>query len=259
MRLLDRIFLLGDTHGNARWVREMCDLARFFGCSRMLQLGDFGIKKGERGSRFLDDCQAAAGRAGVEINAIPGNHEDYDEVLDLERRRDSDGFVTLRPSVRWIPRGIRWEWSGRRFGSIGGAYTTSAHRRTPRVDWWPAVEEASSADVLRLGGAPLDVLVTHDVPFGGEPEPIVSISREARSRSMDTRLLLRQAVGLTKPALVVHGHWHLRHTSEIIVHPDHRVVVEGLASDKRREGGWALLDLASLSVVSEAQGQAQAA
>lgn len=96
------------------------------------------------------------------VYAIGGNHENADEVQLFEANPDEDGFVTLRPHVRWVPRGQRWTWTGVRFGALGGAFSLDWRTRTIGTTWWPTREELGDTDVERLGDAPLDVLLTHD-------------------------------------------------------------------------------------------------
>ena len=251
---MDRVFVAGDTHGNGRWIATLCELAAQHDCDTLLQLGDFGIRRGSDGRLFLDWVALSARQHGVTIHAIGGNHEEYDEVAEWEFGIEDDGFVTLRPGVHWIPRGCRWEWGGWRFGALGGAFSVDHAYRSAGVDWWPDAEELHEADVDRLGDAPLDVLVTHEAPLGAEPQGTMVIGPADQLAAERTRLLLRRAVEATQPALVLHGHWHQRQTVNLKfgapASSERRGArVEGLASDVEADGrSWGVLDLATLQL-----------
>ncbi len=59
----------------------------------------------------------------------------------------------------------------------------------------------------------------------------------------EQRELLREAVDQTTPRLLLHGHWHYRHTS--LLHRESRppVRVEGLACDSDGDDAFLELDL----------------
>jgi len=114
------------------------------------------------------------------------------------------------------------------------------------MSWWPLREEARPADLERLGTGPLDILVTHDAPFGAEPQPQMPLPEDIYRQAQGTRVLLAAAIEATRPALVLHGHWH-RRNSQAIELPSRLVRVEGLESDQ--EAGprsWGVLDLGTL-------------
>jgi predicted phosphodiesterase len=248
---MDRVLIIGDTHGNAPWIETVLLTAQRLGITTAIQLGDFGIWPGESGSVFVDQVQQAAERTGVAIYAMTGNHDDQVQIGEFEEDRDVDGFVTLGPNLRWIPRGQRWTWEGITFGALGGAFSVDHRWRTNGVDWWAGAEEVRPDDVDRLGVEPLDVLLTHDAPQGAHPPDRYEIPIIDASQSQISRGYLRQAVVSTGPQLVIHGHWHVRQTRELhIGNLDRAVRVEGLASDQEHDGGaWGVLDLNGLNFV----------
>lgn len=233
-----RVFLAGDWHANAAWAAECIRAAADADCRVVLQLGDFGLWPGREDS-YLDGIDEAATGAGVQVWWIDGNHEDHDSLDRWRTTASADGLVAMRDNVVWASRGARWTWSGVRFGALGGAVSVDRFLRRPGVNWWPQ-EILTAADVERLGSDPLDVLATHAAPaavaFPGRPLPlpeaIVSDARRVRS-------LLDEAVTRTRPRLVVHGHHHVRYSTD---RPGYRV--EGLAHDKAgAPGAWAVLRL----------------
>jgi len=241
------VLVAGDWHGNGTWAATCCKLAKRYHCSRLLQLGDFGIWDRNGTKRYLNGLETAAVSAGVTVYAIGGNHENYDIVDEIESgAADDDGFFAIRPHVRWIPRGHRWNWEGVRFGALGGAFSLDYKVRMPGMSWWPLREEVRPADLERLGTGPLDVLVTHDIPFGAEPYPQMPLPADIYRQAQESRVLLFAAVEATRPSLVLHGHWH-RRNSRVIDLPGNPVRVEGLESDQ--EAGprsWGVLDFGSL-------------
>lgn len=244
----NRLLVAGDWHGNATWGRNLIRQAADLRISTLLQLGDFGIWTRRETNRYLGWLEREATRCGVTVFPISGNHEDYDEVDAFEEHPDPDGFVSLRPHVRWIPRGHRWVWEGVRFGALGGAFSIDWRDRIPGRSWWPQREEVGDHDVTRLGEAPLDVLVTHEAPAGMEPPPRFIVPRSTDDRSRESRVRVLRAMRATHPRLVLHGHWHTRSSKVVEDHDGTVFRVEGLASDEEASGeSWGVLDLPSLT------------
>lgn len=233
-----RILLAGDWHGNRAWAETCFEAAAGQGCDAVLQLGDFGLWPG-REEEWLDHVDALAAAAEAPLVWIDGNHENHDSLARWRDKADDTGLVPMRDHVRWAPRGARWRWAGVRFGALGGAVSIDRFLRRPGVNWWPE-EAVTQLDVDRLGDEPLDVLATHAAPSTPAlphrrlplPPGIIADSRQVRA-------LLDQAVERTRPALVVHGHYHARLQAAV---GERRL--EGLAHDKSSPGeALALLDL----------------
>jgi hypothetical protein len=240
-----RVLLAGDWHGNGAWADECIRLAAEHGCPTVLQLGDFGLWPG-REEAWLDHLDASAAGAGVNVVWIDGNHENHDWLEKARAESRGPGLLTLRDRVTWAGRGVRWEWSGFRFGALGGAVSIDRFLRRPGVNWWPQ-EAPTEDDVRTLGDEPLDILVTHaapaSVPFPPLPVPLPeAILADARR----ARELIDRAVAATRPRLVVHGHHHVRYGAD---GPGYRV--EGLAHDKAGSpDAWAILHLQGAPVVA---------
>lgn len=270
-----RILVAGDTHHNRDWCATLSKLARRHRCSYVLQVGDFGYwprwknKRGKpTGQSFLDSIDEHAERNGVEWVFIDGNHDDHASLSD--HHPDDQGFVTVRPHLRYAPRGQRWTWDGVRFGALGGAYTIDAVvdgrlQYTPGVDWFPELEQVSDADVDRLGAGVLDVLVAHDAPAGVALQGW-RVAYEKELVANQTRVALRRAIEATRPELVVHGHWHVRHHAEL-EWVDHEatersgnlawvnVDIEGFAADVQGDfRAWGVLDLDTIEFVDVRDG-----
>lgn len=248
-----RVLVAGDTHLNTKWVLRLVGLAARHGCAGILQLGDFGYWSHQpRGEAYLDKVDESLGYFGLWLLVSPGNHDNAD-LLGRHPLHD-DGYWWLRDHIAVAPFGTRWTWQGVRFGALGGAYSIDQHLRTASIDWWPG-EEPTEDDAARLGDEPFDTLICHDVPLGGEPEMNDNLRGYVAWRAVATRRLLRDVVRKHRPGLVLHGHWHVRHTkqigwldpaaSEAAGEPVwDMTTVEGLASDIQADtGAWGVLCL----------------
>jgi hypothetical protein len=245
-----KVMLIGDTHGDAAFLDACLARAPELGITTAVQLGDFGIAPGDSGQRFLDSASQSARTANVALYAYTGNHDDQTQIAQFESNPDPDGFVTLRPNLRWIPRSHRWTWHGRRLAALGGAFSIDWQMRTPGIDWWPDAEEVRNSDVERLGYEPLDVLFTHDAPDHAQPITAFEVMPADEIQARLSRYWLRIATENTTPELVIHGHWHTRNrtTLQLRTH-DLAVRVEGFAANSNPElGSWGVLDLCNLSV-----------
>lgn len=233
-----RVFLAGDWHGNRGWAQECFDLATAEGCDVLVQLGDFGLWPG-REAGWLDHVEGLAERSGIPMLWVDGNHEDHDSLDRWRAESDKRGLVRMRAHVTWATRGARWNWSGRRFGALGGAVSVDRFLRREGVNWW-AQEALSQADVDRLGDEPLDVLFAHAAPASGAMGlPPLRLPGDIVRDARRTRDLISQAVARTRPELLVHGHYHQRVSYRV-----DGSRAEGLAHDGAGSpDAWAVLDL----------------
>src|SRR4051812_11791514 len=131
-----RVLLAGDVHGNAEWMERLVHIAQSLGCEVVVQLGDFGyFPLDQSGQWFLRRVEQAASGANLIVYWIDGNHEDHGQLGAL--RPTESGFTPVSDRCFYIPRGLRWTWSGVRFGALGGAFSVDWRQRTPGADWWP--------------------------------------------------------------------------------------------------------------------------
>lgn len=231
-----KILFGGDTHGDANHVRWLIDRAFHEHASAVFVLGDFGIWDHLDGGRFTDSVSKWAGRSGIPVLFLPGNHDNYDLLFEYEatKPRDEDGFVILKPWLGYSPRGHRWTWNNIRFMSLGGAYSidkdyrvrsdearlrsaqikqdrgsklTARERnilRTGQESWW-AQEEISQEELdyaLRPGG--VDVLLTHDKPRAASP----GWDRKDKEECWENQEAIQEVVDEKNPKVLLHGHLH---------------------------------------------------
>lgn len=242
-----RAFVLGDAHGNDAFMSYAIASAARNGCQVVLQLGDFGYWEHTRSGRvYLDTVERVARECGVPVLFIDGNHENHDMLRAHSAFGDvgSDGVCWVRPHVGWLTRGVMWEWCGVRFGAVGGAASVDRVMRTPGWTWW-AEEVLVAADVARLLGHQVDVLLSHDAPSVANMVGRTTIPADDLRRCEMSRKVLDEVVNSCQPEIVMHGHWHRQHRTR-----SGDVYVVGLGDD----GGAfnlaaVILDLPTLELV----------
>lgn len=260
---MSRVLFVGDSHGDLAFLQAACTHAMEEGCSRVFQVGDFGLwPPDDNADRWLLCLDAIVEDARLEaIHFLDGNH-DWHERLGLYRDladQDADGFLVCSPAtrVRYAARGHRWSWDGLTWAALGGAFSIDWRGRTKYVSIWPD-EQPSEGDLDRLiAGGRVDVLLTHDCPLGVEfGDTGFYLPASDQEAADSTRRLIRRAVTHLEPQLVVHGHWHIRKTSKLVTayhFHDHfeprRVLtrVESLASNLTDYAdAWLVIDLHDL-------------
>jgi hypothetical protein len=227
------VVLAGDWHGNWKWATHAVERAHEMlsevGESRkiIIQLGDFGFRipvrtgpESEENLSALHSISLLLEDAGMELWWIDGNHEDW---LGIRRLIAEAGTapqlpypVALplpgMPAIRYLPRGTRWKWAGRRWLAVGGAVSVDKLLRTPGVDWHPDEEVTEEEAERIIATGPADVLLSHDVPDCWFPSrlpapadawlPMLPVAR-AHSRLLER---VARRVGVTR---VFHGHYHV--------------------------------------------------
>lgn len=248
----------GDTHGDGEWAETLTKLAGRHHASAIIQVGDFGYwprmttKSGRsHAAYYLERISDACARWGVgHWIFLDGNHDDHDSLAALEP--DEDGFVRLCSRVHYAPRGHTFEIAGVRFGVLGGAVSLDAWAEQsgyefggtpyrPGWDWFPNREAPTVGDVTRLVEAgDLDVLLTHDSPAGVDLTRYegfkgITFEPEVMAACNEVRMFVAGAAAATHAPLLIHGHWHARHTS-FLAAGDYLCQVEGLASNSVNYG-----------------------
>lgn len=253
-----RLMIIGDTHGSAPVIKRKIEIAkRIGGIERIIVLGDFGYWWRYEGVRFLDDVNDVARANNVQIFAIPGNHECYDQwnaVVEGAQKAHatSQGWAYARSNVLLSPRVHDFVWGSRQFVVAGGAVSIDKewreeYRRKKGKRIWSPDEQLTDAEVdgllaTRFGnGAPVDYLLTHDcsnrTPFQNRLKPDIDsqIHRQRIDRVID---------GI-KPNMHFHGHMHEKYEWGNLVHADgdpHWVDTYGLECNDD-QWSWLVLDL----------------
>lgn len=248
--------VLGDTHGNERWI--LGALERFVneGVAIIIQVGDLGVWSGEAQGRMWNRVNAALSSNGQQLLVAPGNHENYDRIARI--KPDAQGWLPFRERILLAPRGHRTAMGGRSFLWLGGAGSTDRSDRIRGAgsgvakSWWPQ-EALTDNDVeVTMSGGAADIMVSHDAPFGvasidsrleGNPEGFEPADLAWANASRERFTTAFDAV---RPQLLLHGHFHFP-VDEVVDRGDFTCRVFGLACDEM-SGALALLDLDSLDV-----------
>ena len=234
-----KIMLAGDWHGQKFAVKEALTLAHTNNVDLIIQLGDFGLWHGQEGEQYINYITKNAQKVAIPILWIDGNHENftklYQKPLDpnTNLRHYSDYLIHL-------PRNTRWNWSGVTFHALGGATSLDRSNRTPNVNWWE--EEAITSEQAKkatLMGT-TDLLLLHDCPAGVEIPGIDKLSslriwpEPALRDAWAHRDLLLEICQSLKPKEIYHGHFHLRYSTIVDLHPEYSTKVTGLSDESTR-------------------------
>lgn len=253
------VLVCGDLHGNRAWVSVLTRVAEATGCELLVQLGDLGFFPDRpAGVEFLAHLEAELAERHLTMVFIDGNHDHHPELAKLAST--SDGFGLVSPHVLHAPRGHRFELGGVRVGALGGAVSVDRSVGAPGVRWFPE-EAITPDDVAALGSDQLDVLLCHDVPAGVPLHAHLRVEPFVELLCAEQRRFLVEAVEATRPSLVLHGHWHQRHSSilEVLDRAGteasgemiyRSVRVAGLSRDGSISGVCAVLDLATLELTT---------
>lgn len=224
----DRIVLAGDWDANTHRACSVVQYAGIREISTVVQLGDFGIATGgEWLTRFLDALDAACAQYAVTVLVVDGNHEHFPSLKAIPID-PATGMRPLRPHVHHLPRGLRWRWHDTTWMALGGAHSIDRPDRKEGVSWWP--DEHLTDDEVHdaIAPGPVDVMLCHDAPAGA---PIPGLSPTgfpaAQIAAADRhRELVAHVVDATSPALLFHGHYHIRYSGL-----RHNTTIIGLADD----------------------------
>lgn len=259
-----KIMLLGDTHGNTKFVTKyVIPAAVSAGVRWIYQLGDFGYwEHTEQGIVYLDEVNQECISKGLEIVFIQGNH---DKVSMIPRKySDVQGFYKVRSSIWFAPNGTVWSPNEGKtsFLALGGAYSIdkqerldmerarakqltlsqryqnfgtdyrmpAAYEETEHSLWFPEEEmsDVQFNQILSSVNEQVDVILAHDKPLGSNPPvKLINIPEcEPNQRR------LQEAVLHFKPSLFVHGHLHCRYQDFIRSGDDNSFTqVLGLGAD----------------------------
>ncbi|MGH2719383.1 MAG: metallophosphoesterase family protein [Actinomycetota bacterium] len=246
-----RLLVAGDTHGNLDHAAYLAHEAQRLGCDAIFQVGDWGYTWPE--TNLLSPLTKLLRRAGVPMYFIDGNHENFPDLAHrgLLRATAITPLVSAaeEPVVFYVPRGHLWVWEGTRFMAMGGAVSIDQASRVEGVSWWrdEAITQADldrAARNLAASPGPVDVFISHDAPSGisyienwvGMPMDAVSLL------SRGNREALRTAVEAARPALLLHGHYHVAYHDELALSDGTVVQVRGLDSDQGQRT-YMVLDL----------------
>lgn len=237
------VLAVGDVHGNTPNLTAAVDLAVDLGVDAIVQVGDFWLADTHwpRLNPLESEFMWTAHDSPLPIVVIDGNHEvwpalgRYAATSQAAAAMASRRPLHLGGSIWWAWRGSVWTWGERAFGALGGAVSPDRREIAVHDNRWEA--EAITEDDLRrllanvdaeFDGS-IDVLFTHDAPaqVRNLTSGMSGVPWDLREAADAGRRLLGRAVETTRPALVLHGHWHRTNRERIDEHTE----VLGLSAD----------------------------
>ena len=164
------IYITGDTHG---------EQARFspFGMPReesfrandtVIVCGDFGyiFSGSDEENKFLDELSEKP----YTICFCDGNHDNLPAIYAYPEEEWNGGRVhRIRKNIFHLMRGQIFEIEGKKFFTMGGAFSIDKEYRTEGLSWWKEElpngdEYAEATKNLREAGNKVDYIITHTAP-----------------------------------------------------------------------------------------------
>lgn len=240
------LMLAGDTHGDFKHLTYLITECVSYGIKVIFVLGDFGYwEHTSSGKLFLDDLNVALRREGIDLIFLDGNHENHPLLWESYESDRDDGFVEIRSSIFYSPRGHRWEWDGVKFLSLGGAYSIDKDWREAGTEWWPT-EMITDEDVERCGTEPVDVLLSHDVGGEVDIQTFFALAKrgffQPEKNTTLNRYRLQQVISATQPRFIYHGHYHLDYRTQVHFGDDIREI-RGLNCNGTRKKSYFIVNL----------------
>ncbi len=237
-----KILLVGDQHGDYKYIRKVFLHAKKVEADIIVQLGDYGY--GWKVRQFDEDgvveCSFAhhTSQLTKEFDIffywLDGNHENFDWLeafqADFPDLLREDGTWEVAENVFYMPRGNMMIWDDLRFLVCGGGTSTDRNRCREFVEWWHQ-EEITEADVDRCEKAgKADILLTHDFPWEGNIldrhlDPFWG--EWAQKQVIKSRHQVSRVLAACGAKTVFHGHLHIAYTEQVEV-DGHNVQLYGL-------------------------------
>lgn len=209
---MTRIQICGDTHGDSFHLKKLFYVAVERQVEALIVCGDFGgVWPGAPGHRFLEITRHLTEQSGTTLYWVEGNH-DWHDVLQayLKQHPDSTGPLPtpssagLLQNVLWVPRGHTFTLGGKLFMGFGGADSIDKQWRVEGESWWRS-EVITQEQVDALPEQTVDILITHEAPFG---HSLGYKDDDAAGR--EQRRLITEVVHRVHPSVVYCGHHHKR-------------------------------------------------
>jgi Icc-related predicted phosphoesterase len=239
-----KVLLAGDLHGDIVHTRYLFQVAQQNQASLIIALGDFGFFPGRKWSdEFLNSINKMSAKEGIPIWWLDGNHENHD-LIESMVDGDPNRLVTTKSLTQqwdnlfYLPRGYRFELDGISFMSYGGAFSVDRSARVKYISWFPN-EIIDHDHVLSLPNEHVDILLSHDAPFGYElGYNKYDLNYAASSNNSSSLLSLCKKI---TPRYTFSGHHHVNYKYQI--QHDKGVCDSYIINcNMTRENSWALLN-----------------
>jgi hypothetical protein len=217
-----KIAIVGDTHEEFsplnRVLQDIHYSERDDPVEKVFVVGDFGLwTDSKRGQNFLNAIDYELNAVGMQLYALPGNHENWDhwEWFIENFPKDRDGFTPIRGNISLAPKFHTWVWDDMEFVSVGGAASVDKFwrieddKRYGGKSWFEQ-ELITDEEVKQIPeGMDMrtDVLLTHDcsdkTPWA---HPILPVLESELNRKR-----IDQIINRLNPTMHFHGHMHTKY------------------------------------------------
>lgn len=248
---MHNIMVIGDSHGDIRFIEERLEDAARQGCRFAIQLGDFGFwpdADGELDLGFLRAVSDSAVALGITLYVIDGNHDWHDAARQMFPIREQ-GLRPIYPNVVWADRGAVFGIGEIMFGALGGAISADRDQRQISFDTEGTTRD--DLEALRRNQAlyapnGINVLLTHDAPGSCVVPGVSALGGDTGFAISENRQILAEAVSEFSPDNVWHGHYHFGHRT-VIDRGNGLTRVQGYASNVENDpSSYGVWDLDSL-------------
>lgn len=161
------IYVTGDVHGEFHDFMNRLYQADVKENSTVIVCGDFGFVWNDEYHRFF--LKGLANQP-FDFLFVDGNHEDFDLLYTYPVEQWNGGNVhKVTKNVRHLMRGQVFEIEGKKFFTMGGAYSIDKVMRCEGISWWSAElpnneEYRTAGESLKKYGYSVDYVLTHTIP-----------------------------------------------------------------------------------------------
>lgn len=205
------IRITGDTHGQRERFEEFSkkfDEANWTKNDCLIVCGDFGyiFFESESEKEFLNELE----KKPYTIAFVDGNHENFAALERFPVELFCGGKVhRIRKNIVHLMRGQVFDFEGKKFFAMGGAYSIDRSRRMPGVSWWPEEQPKSeeykeAVENLRQNNMTVDYVITHNLPR----EMIRRFGKYPDAHEMELTGFLEWIMYEVKYKHWYCGHWH---------------------------------------------------
>jgi predicted phosphodiesterase len=233
-----KVLIVGDTHGDAVFLKNLCHEATEQGATTIIQLGDFGFVFDHLNPiiSWLDEND------DHKFYWLDGNHDEHNYIEEwiVGDGDDNAPIPHFHDRLFYCPRGSVEQIGTKTCMFVGGAYSIDKQYRHENISWWPQ-EKIRLSDVLsakkNADGRTIDVMFSHDRPGSEELLNMLhSHGYKVDPDSASNREHLEEVVEYVRPQNLYHGHYHYRYDTQYSTNQGWVVNVHGVGANI--EGRW---------------------
>ena len=164
------IRIIGDTHGDRDRFGKLAEYGEkeWNENDMLIVTGDFGFifANSDYEREFLDELE----KKPYTICFCDGNHEKFPAIYSFPKEKWNGGRVhRIRKNILHLMRGQVFTIEGKKFFTMGGAYSLDKYRRYENLSWWKEelpnnAEYTEAISNLKDNGNCVDYVITHTAP-----------------------------------------------------------------------------------------------